>query len=92
MSEFSLQIEPIGENEYSLSVTLESVFASNVIGAGNLISRDMWVGTWEEYLALPDKNETTLYLITTPTGTGLPLVSVNLQNQQQQITVAGYVS
>ena len=92
MSEFSLQIEPIGENEYSLSVTLESVLASNVVGAGNLISRDMWVGTWNEYLALPDRNETTLYLITTPTGTGLPVVSVNLQNQPQQITVAGYVS
>ena len=68
MNEFTLQIEPIGVQEYTISITLESVHVKDVIGAGNAITKNMISLTASEYQDLVDNgliDSNTLYLITT---------------------------
>lgn len=68
MNEFTLQIEPIGVQEYTISITLESVHVQDVIGAGNAITKNMISLTASEYQDLVDNeliDSNTLYLITT---------------------------
>lgn len=69
MNEFTLQIEPIGVQEYTISITLESsVHVQDVIGAGNAITKNIISLTASEYQDLVDNgliDSNTLYLITT---------------------------
>jgi len=86
-SEFSLHIEEVGRNEFALSITLESVYAQNVIGAGTFIGLSLWQGTWAEYMALGDWDPQTVYMIT-GTSASFRIVAIAIQNTQQTIVAS----